>query len=53
MKGLGWGQRLAYLEGALHWLNTLPRLALLLLPLGIGLLGVLPVRYSAMELLSL
>ena len=30
MKGLGWGQRLAYLEGALHWLNTLPRLALLL-----------------------
>ena len=53
VKGLGWGQRLAYLEGALHWLNTLPRLALLLLPLGIGLLGVLPVRYSAMELLSL
>ena len=30
VKGLGWGQRLAYLEGALHWLNTLPRLALLL-----------------------
>ena len=53
VKGLGWGQRLAYLEGALHWLNTLPRLALLLLPLGIGLLGVMPVLYSAMDLLSL
>lgn len=53
VKGLGWGQRLAYLEGALHWLNTLPRLALLLLPLGIGVLGVMPVRYSAMDLLSL
>jgi cellulose synthase (UDP-forming) len=41
--GLRPGQRLAYLEGALHWFNTVPRLLLLLMPLSIGLLGVLPV----------
>ena len=43
LSGLRWGQRLAYLEGALHWFNTVPRLLLLLMPLSIGLLGVLPV----------
>lgn len=43
LPGLRWGQRLAYLEGALHWFNTVPRLLLLLMPLSIGLLGVLPV----------
>lgn len=53
VSGLSWGQRLAYLEGALHWVNTLPRLALLLLPLSIGWLGVIPVRYTAQELISL
>ena len=43
LRGLRPGQRLAYLEGALHWFNTVPRLLLLLMPLSIGLLGVLPV----------
>ncbi|MBD1192950.1 cellulose synthase catalytic subunit [Vulcanococcus sp. Clear-D1] len=43
LRNLRPGQRLAYLEGALHWFNTVPRLLLLLMPLSIGLLGVLPV----------
>jgi cellulose synthase (UDP-forming) len=43
LRGLRPGQRVAYLEGALHWFNTVPRLLLLLMPLSIGLLGVLPV----------
>ena len=43
LRGLRPGQRLAYLEGALHWFNTVPRLLLLLMPLSIGLLGVAPV----------
>ena len=44
LRGLSWGQRLAYAEGALHWFNTVPRLVLLLMPLAIGLLGVVPVQ---------
>ncbi|MEN9387394.1 MAG: hypothetical protein RLZZ255_370 [Cyanobacteriota bacterium] len=43
LRGLRPGQRLAYLEGALHWFNTVPRLLLLLMPLSIGLLGIAPV----------
>lgn len=45
-RGLGWGQRLALLEGCLHWLNTLPRLLVLLMPLSYGLLGVVPIVIS-------
>jgi cellulose synthase (UDP-forming) len=44
--GLGLGQRLALLEGCLHWLNTLPRLLVLLMPLSYGLLGVVPISIS-------
>ena len=40
------GQRLAYLEGVLHWFNNLPRLLLLLMPLSYGLLGVVPILLS-------
>jgi cellulose synthase (UDP-forming) len=40
--GLSPLQRLAYLEGVLHWLAVIPQLALLLLPLSYGLLGVPP-----------
>lgn len=40
--GLSPLQRLAYLEGILHWLNVLPQLVLLLLPLSFGLLQVPP-----------
>jgi cellulose synthase (UDP-forming) len=50
--GLGMGQRLALLEGCLHWLNTLPRLLVLLMPLSYGLLGVVPISISAHGLLQ-
>jgi cellulose synthase (UDP-forming) len=40
--GLSPLQRLAYLEGILHWLNVFPQLALVLLPLSFGLLQVSP-----------
>ena len=46
------GQRLAYLEGALHWFNTVPRLLLLLMPLSIGLLGVVPVLLTGSAVLG-
>lgn len=35
-------QRVAFLEGILHWLNAIPQLVLLLMPLSFGLLGVSP-----------
>ncbi|MBM5800047.1 MAG: glycosyltransferase [Cyanobacteria bacterium K_DeepCast_35m_m2_023] len=50
--GLGWGQRLALLEGCLHWLNHLPRLLLLVMPLAYGLLGVAPILISRQGLLG-
>ncbi|MEB3352657.1 MAG: cellulose synthase catalytic subunit [Cyanobacteriota bacterium] len=37
-------QRLAFLEGILHWCNVLPQLVLLLMPLSFGLLGVPPLQ---------
>jgi cellulose synthase (UDP-forming) len=40
--GLSPLQRLAYLEGVLHWLAVIPQLLLLLLPLSYGLLRVPP-----------
>ena len=40
--GLSPLQRLAYLEGILHWLSVLPQLCLLLLPLSFGVLRVPP-----------
>jgi cellulose synthase (UDP-forming) len=53
LRGLRWGQRLAYLEGALHWFNTVPRLLLLLMPLCIGLLGISPIRLTTTAVLGL
>ena len=53
LKGLSWGQRLAYLEGALHWFNTVPRLLLLLMPLCIGWLDVVPVRLTGPAVVEL
>jgi cellulose synthase (UDP-forming) len=44
-------QRLAYLEGLLHWFNVLPQLALSLLPLSLGWLGIAPLRLSGEGLL--
>ncbi|MBE9153428.1 glycosyltransferase [Cyanobium sp. LEGE 06113] len=44
-------QRLAFLEGILHWFNALPQLLLALMPLMIGVLGVLPLQITAAGLL--
>lgn len=49
--GLGWLQRLAFLEGALHWFNAIPRLILLALPLSTGLLGILPINLNGANFL--
>ena len=53
LRGLHWGQRLAYMEGALHWFNTVPRLLLLLMPLCIGWLNVMPVRLTGQAVVGL
>jgi cellulose synthase (UDP-forming) len=47
LRGLSGSQRLAYCEGALHWFSTIPRLLLLMMPLGIGLLGVTPIQFTS------
>ncbi len=52
LPGLSLGQRLAYLEGALHWFNTVPRLLLLLMPLCIGWLGIVPAQFSLTAVLN-
>ncbi len=46
-------QRIAYLEGILHWFNVLPQLVLLLMPLSLGLLGVAPIVVQGSGLLSM
>jgi len=51
--GLNPLQRLAFLEGILHWLNVLPQLVLVLMPLSLGVLGVAPLRVSGAGLLSM
>jgi len=50
--GLGPAQRLALLEGCLHWLSTLPRLLVLLMPLSYGLLGVVPINISGQGVIT-
>jgi cellulose synthase (UDP-forming) len=52
VSGLNWQQRLVFLEGALHWFNTVPRLVLLLMPLSIGFFGVVPVHFTTDALLN-
>lgn len=51
ISGLSWIQRLAFLEGALHWFNSIPRLILLVLPLSTGLLGILPINLNGTNFL--
>ena len=51
--GLSPSQRLAYLEGVIHWLNNLPRLALMLMPLSYGLLGVAPILLDQRAIIDL
>ena len=53
LPGLSWGQRLAYLEGVLHWFNTVPRLLLLLMPLCMGWLNVVPVQLTGRAVVEL
>ena len=52
ISGLSWVQRLAFLEGALHWFNAIPRLILLVLPLSTGLLGILPINLNGASFLA-
>ncbi len=51
--GLSSGQRLAYLEGVVHWLNNLPRLVLMLMPLSYGLLGIAPILLDQRAIIEL
>lgn len=50
--GLSPLQRVAYLEGVLHWCLVLPQLLLALMPLSLGVLGVAPVLVTAEGLLQ-
>ena len=52
-RGLSLGQRLAYLEGVVHWLNNLPRLVLMLMPLSYGLLGITPILLDQRAIIEL
>lgn len=45
-------QRLAFLEGILHWCNVVPQLVLLVMPLSYGLLGVPPLLLRDQGLIS-
>jgi len=51
--GLTPSQRVAYLEGVVHWINNVPRLLLMLMPLSYGLLGTVPILISADEAIGL
>ena len=52
ISGLTLWQRVAYLEGILHWLNVFPQMILLLMPLAVGFLGTTPIRLSSVGLLQ-
>ena len=51
--GLNPIQRLAFLEGILHWCNVIPQLFLLFIPLSIGIFGILPYRINSGGLLTI
>jgi cellulose synthase (UDP-forming) len=44
-------QRLAYLEGLLHWFTSISRVGFLLIPLAYSFLGVIPLRATGADLL--
>ena len=46
-------QRLAYLEGVIHWINHAPRLVLMLMPLSYGLLQIQPIHWSLHAVVNL
>ena len=49
--GLNLIQRLAYLEGLLHWFTSLSRVGFLLMPLAYSFLGVIPLRATGADIL--
>lgn len=49
--GLNFLQRLAHLEGLLHWFSSPARVGLLFMPLAYAFLGVIPIRASGTEVL--
>jgi cellulose synthase (UDP-forming) len=49
--GLNPIQRLAHLEGLLHWFTSISRVGFLLMPLAYSFLGVIPLRATPAELL--
>ncbi|NJL35398.1 MAG: glycosyltransferase [Leptolyngbyaceae cyanobacterium SM1_4_3] len=49
--GLGPLQRLAHLEGLLHWFTSPARVGLLFIPLAYAFLGVIPIRATGAEVL--
>ncbi|HEY9620415.1 MAG TPA: glycosyltransferase [Crinalium sp.] len=51
IRGLSPLQRLAHLEGLLHWFTSLSQVFFLLMPLTYSFLGVIPIRATASELL--
>jgi len=51
IRGLRPLQRLAHLEGFLHWFTSISRVGFLIMPLAYSFLGVIPVRATAAELL--
>lgn len=51
IRGLTLVQRLAHLEGLLHWFTSISRVGFLLMPLAYSFLGVIPLRATPAELL--
>lgn len=51
IRGLNPLQRLAHLEGLLHWFSSISRVGFLLFPLAYSFLGVIPLRATPEELL--
>ncbi len=51
IRGLRPLQRLAHLEGLLHWFTSISRVGFLIVPLAYSFLGVIPIRATAAELL--
>ncbi len=51
ISGLNLLQRLAHLEGLLHWFTSPARVGLLFIPLAYAFLGVIPIRATGAEIL--
>jgi cellulose synthase (UDP-forming) len=51
IRGLSLIQRLAHLEGLLHWFTSISRVYFLIMPLTYSFLGIIPIRATLAELL--